>query len=460
MGASHINPMAHWFALQCGAVAAWFAGYVQSVSANKRLRRALVMMGIVAVIGIGGTAIGQQYNPMGNYTGITEPDPASLATNRPASSWTTTKIITSIGNAVDGKLQSLSNNSALKSASERMAGFFVLAMMVWTGIKVLISGKGISELLGEWVPIWFAYAIVTLLTDVAVANQIVQTLNNVASAIAPNVRTDTVTNMLGSVGTKIMTSVSAVSGMDYNSDAGWGGVAFVAMAIAGIMKLCTVVVIMLAGCVYIAIAAMAMISTSLVLALGAIMVPFLIFSPMSWLFDSWLRFLLGACMMKVVGAFMLNLTSELLDLMVSIARDIKAESPTGFDGVTPDLVIYGALLLMSVVAALLMAQTPTIATGLLQGSAGGAGFKGIGGVTNAAGSRMASSAGSSAASQSYNHTAGRLLAANKGYSDAKNGVSAKAQKYGNAEQHRAYVTSYDRAKASSKPPAPPPGAAP
>jgi len=135
---------------------------------------------------------------------------------------------------------------------------------------------------------------------------------------------------------------------------------------------------------------MAYISIQLVLALAPVMVPFLMFKPMTWMFDSWLRFLLGACMLKIVLAFLLNVAAGLLTAMSSLAlaHYNEAKNAAPMETLQTDIVLLGLMIVFALLAGLLVHQAPSIATGLLSGSAGGVGFSGIKGVTQSASGRI------------------------------------------------------------------------
>lgn len=114
------------------------------------------------------------------------------------------------------------------------------------------------------------------------------------------------------------------------------------------------------------------------------------FRPMSWLFDSWLKFLLGACMLKIVTAFLLKVAAGLLTGMSALALQhyTEARGASPWETVFADMVLLGMMLIFALLAMLLLMQAPGIATGLLSGSAGSTGFSGIKGLTQSPGGRV------------------------------------------------------------------------
>lgn len=434
--------------------------YGQSLAANKKLMKRLAITMCVAIFAT--AAFSWAGDPMGTSDAEAVADAAASAPPYTPlkKSFSSEKLANDIATAFDKTVEGLTKNADIKSAGARLAGIAVLVMMVWGAMKCLLGGKGIGEVIGEWVPVLIAFAVVTAILDQGVGEQIVSFMNSVASSISGGIQVDSAKSLVPSVIKKVFGSVTQIAEMPLTTDTGWGGAALAAMLLAGVLKLATIVVVLLAGCVYLAIALMSMVSVALVLALAPLLVPFLIFTPLSWLFDGWLRFLLGACMMKIVGAFMLNLTSAILTQMTVVAKLAAADSTgSGLSQMASDPLLYGCLLFLAVLSALLMAQVPAIATGLLQGSAAGAGFKGLAGVTQSAGGRATAAAAGlvgSGAVSGYQRTVGAAMAAQQGKYDAMNGISPKAMKYQNAHQHRAYVMAHGREANKDKPAPPPP----
>jgi type IV secretory pathway VirB6-like protein len=187
---------------------------------------------------------------------------------------------------------------------------------------------------------------------------------------------------------------------------------------------------------------MGFVSVQLVLALAPVMVPFLMFKPLEWIFDAWLRFLLGACMIKVVLAFLLGATSALLGQMNELAHqtfsDAKAFTP--FDALISDVLLLVLSLVFALLATLLIAQAPRIAAGLLAGSSGSVGFSGIKAATGGVPERVMSKS-LSAASGRIVQNLKNSASAKAGARDAKSGALSSL-KYRNPEAKAAYDEAY------------------
>ncbi len=358
-----------------------------------------------------------------------------------------------IAKSMDDKLNSLTGSTTLMGARDIILGVGLAIGLFWTGLKTMVAGKGIGELLGEWIPILITAGVVTAFTAPgpgSAGNQIAVTMDKIAGAITgaaggQAVDTSTVQGVIGSAVATTFNAVVSVSSAPQRTEGGWSDVAGAIASVpiwvyATIMKLVTSFIIVIAMCIYMATAVMAMVSIKLVIALAPVMVPFLIFKPTAWLFDSWLKFLLGASMMKLVGAFMLSLTSGLMSSMALVAQKIDADSAAGtYDTFTGDIVLFATILLMSVLAGLLMAQVPSISSGLLAGSAGGAGFSGLKGVSQTLGAKAGTSATNAGASFGYDKAYGQARAAKQGAKDAAAGINTGGRQYGSQRQSTAYL---------------------
>jgi type IV secretory pathway VirB6-like protein len=283
-------------------------------------------------------------------------------------------------------------------------------MMGWAALKTMISGRGLPDLFGEWVPIWMAYAVVYVFLSQNVGSYIIGMMDTISSKIAgasgATVDTSTATGAIRGGIISAWTSIQLIAEMP--SSELWEHMGFFEKWTVGlllipldflvvwILKILTMLVIVIGAMFYVANAIMAQVSVALAIALAPVMVPFIIFGPMTWIFDSWLRFLLNACMLKIVGGFMLAISNTILlrmtDVAIAINQDtaLAGKAASTRDMIINDLMLYASLSLMALVAGLLMHQVPGIATGLI-GGGGGTGFKGVSAVTKSSGAAAAGS---------------------------------------------------------------------
>ncbi len=363
-----------------------------------------------------------------------------------------------IADGIDAKLNSLSNSTALLAARDIILGVGLAIGLFWTGLKTMVAGKGIGELLGEWIPILITAGVVTAFTTPgpnSAGVQIANTLDRVAGAITQAaggtaIDTSSVRKVTEAAATTTFKTIVAIkevpkktSGSITSLDGILQYVMWIPATIAELaMKIMATLAVVIAMCVYMATAIMAMMSIKLVIALAPVMVPFLIFKPTAWMFDSWLKFLLGAGMLKLVGAFMLSITSGLMSSMNSVAQAIKADAAAGaVDSYSGDIVLFSTLLLVTVLCSLLMAQVPSIAQGLIAGAAGGAGFSGLKGVSQTLGQRVGPAAVGGAAAFALDRAVGGRIAAKRGHADAVDGFSNGGKHFGSRRSQNAYLRS-------------------
>lgn len=376
-----------------------------------------------------------------------------VQTNTPSAySFNPESIVQQISSRVAGQLDALAANSSLQGFGRYLTAFFLAALMIWSAVKTMASGKGIGELIGEWVPIFVSFGLVTLFLDQSAGNLIVSTMDGIGSAIGGG-NMSTIDSAIRTTAEPIFKAIAAVSNQPrvtaVSSDANIFPTLF-AGAVSAIMgmiaKVLTVFILIMAGVLMVATTIMGFISVKLVLLLAPVMVPFLMVRPMSWMFDSWLRFLLGACMLKIVVAFLLNVAAGLLTAMSGLAAQhyAEAQGASPLETMQADIVLLGMMLVFALLATLLLLQAPSIATGLLSGSAGGTGFQGIKGLTQSVGGRVSSSVGSrsaGAAGGAVFQTAKNRAASWMGGSHARDG-KAKDMRYRDPKAKMAYDRAY------------------
>ena len=395
------------------------------------------------------------------------PPTPQVTTSTPSTySFNPQTIISQIAGKVSSELDALSNNTSLASFGQYVTAFFLVALMVWTSVKTMASGRGFGELLGEWVPIFVSFGVVTLFLDRAAGNLIVSTMDGIGAAIG-GANMSTVDSAIRTCAEPVFKAIAAVVDQPKVTSAASeeGILATIAAGLASnvmslIAKVITAFILVLAGVLMTATVIMGFISVKLVLILAPVMVPFLMFKPMSWMFDSWLRFLLGACMLKIVVAFLLKVAAGLLTGMSALALQhyTEAKGASVWETLQADIVLLGMMLVFALLAMLLLLQAPGIATGLLSGSAGSTGFGGIRGLTQSVGGRVSSSAMSAASTRPLGAAGGEMVQQGKNYFAGKAGARHAQGGINKDLRHRdpRAKSAYDRAyRANQKAPAQP-----
>lgn len=382
----------------------------------------------------------------------------------PAPTYPVEQVIPRVSDAVNAALSKL-GGGGLNSMGAAISAFFLIALMVWTALKTMAGGKGLGELIGEWVPIWVSFAFVYAFLNQAGAAAITSTMDAIATAIGGQ-SMSSLSSAIDVVAKPLIRSIITVSEMpmmtevDAFSPSTW--VPFATASIGTIItKAITVIFLLISSVIGMATVIMSFISLQLVLFLAPVMVPFLMFKPMSWLFDSWLRFLLGACMMKIVLAFMLIAAAGVLGAMGGVQAELAkaAETASPSDQAVADLLLHAVMMIFALLSTLLIMQVPSIATGILSGGAGSTGFGGIKGLTQSPSARITNDVPSAAAAATGRAGLGAVRAG----AGARAGFEAgRGLQHGNTGDRtklagKAYQAMYDRARATTHGPMLPKG---
>ena len=299
-----------------------------------------------------------------------------------------TQVVTKLAEVVTA----LENNAALKGAGETITALLFAIIMAWSLIKAMM-GNGFNQFIEEMIVVFLYMGIAYAILHAGGISAIRGFIDSIATAFAgeqmgtlEGALKTTVNSSFKAI-SDILSMPSASSEMSLMNPKEWIPLAIVSL-VQLVGKLLTGIMIVLALVVYATNIVIAFASIALAIAFAPIMVPFLIMQPTSFLFDGWLRFFLGACMMKAVGAFFMKFTNEMMNAMVSIAEKISIPVDTDFLSLlNANFMVYVCCILLSLMSAYLMTMVPGLATGLVSGSASRAGFSGLNTVLGGTGLR-------------------------------------------------------------------------
>lgn len=359
--------------------------------------------------------------------------------------------------SIDTALVTMASTNPLAGLGWTLFSFFALANVVYSLTKGYMSGSGLNGVLSDLVPMAIMGAVVYgFLGGVATTAPLTVVLKETLDVIGTTVTGGAYGSSIGAL---IMDGASKTMGTVVNLwDTKPTALANLPSGIAGVLAVLSSIpetiiyfvatitgtfLVVLAFAVYMAHLVMSQISIYLALMFAPLFVPFLMFSPASWLFDGWLRFLLGASLMKIVGLLFLNITNAILAAVLTLSQQQAAAAATGVDALVFDITKYAVIILMAGVSALLMSSVPSIATGLLSGSGSGAGFSGWSslasksmatrGITGGMGTpSRGGSSGSSAPSSGANALSGTATAAPYALKPAVNGAGNALSAIGGA----------------------------
>lgn len=327
----------------------------------------------------------------------TQADPAP-----PTTSVTASDLIDEVTKGVTDALSSVSSSGTLKEIGDYFANTILVILISWNLVKTMATGRGFGDFISEMVPVFISYAFVYLFTNKSAADMIVGMMETIGSAVAGTpVGMSNFSAVVNSALTPTFQVMSTALHMDFSFDVFkslnpldiMANVAMMAFTFiyATVMKLLTLVLIILSAVIVMATLTMGYMSLQLALAFAPVMVPFIMFRPMSWVFDSWLRFFLGSTMLFIVVAFFQKISTVLQEKMAAIAAKAAMSSSTtpGLDMMQADITIYSSIALLALLSGLLMASAPGIANGLISGGGGATGFGGLRGLAQGTGSRAA-----------------------------------------------------------------------
>jgi len=333
-------------------------------------------------------------------------------------------VMTKVVGTVGASMNSLRTTPALAGVSDTLLYSLAAIVLAWGLMKGMIEGSGINSVVSELIPVVMTIAIVTAMTSGV--GSIVQTLDNIASAISGRPGGN-LTEDLGNGVQKGLIAVdnllrmpSTNSTVTIGFDIGKALGVFGSFIIVVIAKVIAAFFIIASVGIYCGNIVMAYFAITLAIAMAPVMIPWLMLRPMAWLFDGWLKFTIGAGFLKIVAMFALSLTDKLMSGLVELSEQAKVAPDADWATIqTTSMVVAVGLVLIAGLCAYIMMQTPQLAMGLLQGSAGGAGFTGLRSIVSTPTARMGGQALSSAGSQSM-QAAGSAAAGAAGVASAMN----------------------------------------
>lgn len=302
-------------------------------------------------------------------------------------------------------IENLSNNQTLKSAGDSILAMLFALVIAWSLVKAMM-GNGFSQFVEEMIVIFLYWGIVYAFLNAGGIGAISSFIDSIASAFVgkdmsklSGALENSVNSGFGAIA-DIVSMPSTTTNYRLTQISKWIPMAINAI-VQLIAKIATGIIIALAMVTYIANIVVSFASIALAVALAPVMVPFLIVSGTSFIFDGWLRFFITSCLMKVVGAFIMMFTSKMMEKMVEISSKIDLPSNADmFQLMSANFVVYISLILIAMVSASMMVMVPSLANGLVSGSGSSAGFSGLnkvlGGTGMTALNRVGTPAGKSA----------------------------------------------------------------
>lgn len=327
--------------------------------------------------------------PQDNSAFVTPPKTITPGTS-------TSESLVRIGNAIEAKLATMSAGLFVPIGLE-ILGIFLVLNFVWLIVKGIATGRMLDAFLSDFLPVGVGAAAAYVFINGAggQTNNLIQVITKVVthlgSMVAPGVYGQSLGSIIGdAVGSTIASlidilavakSASIKAGLGINNIL-FGGmaVAIIGILIKVLFSLAVVVFILVALGIFIGTLVISQVTFAIAAIFMPLFVPFLIFKPLSGMFDAWLKFFITAGFTKIIGLMMLNITQIILLEMSTVSANVAANASVEYSDLPNalglDIVNYSSLALMAAVCCLLMLQVKTIASGLIGAIA--VGFEGWG----------------------------------------------------------------------------------
>jgi type IV secretion system protein TrbL len=312
--------------------------------------------------------------------------------------------VTSQLNNLESTLQTAfsSLSTTLSADGTELEWVLFSVMFVWNALMGAMKGESLGEIFSQIIMNILMLGIVMACLNSSSQTALTQTFSTIASQFGAGTNLSggfksffTAISDLWSTSTSGSTSTSSSS-----SGSNWFSSLFHAIGdfdlgsiLAGLaivlLKLITTVVVAGAAALWAGNYILSQMKVYIGLAVAPVMVPWLIMPYTTFLFDGWLKFMIGAGMMQVVGAIMIKMTNTLMTTMTTIAQGATATN----------VILYVVLVVLALVIAYMMSEINGIAMGLLGGgSRVGFGFGTISQLANYGPHKGLSFAGGKAAS--------------------------------------------------------------
>jgi len=254
-------------------------------------------------------------------------------------------------------------NASLVAIGRRTAVTLFGVLLVWGIVKSWILGKGMAQLLPE-----FLQPVVILGLAFWAVDHLGPSIKDSVGALG-QVFASTL-DLRGGAPTELdIIDRMAVAAFDVvtaepSGPAGeWSNV-FSAVAnhtLGRLYRLAAACVLLLSGGVAAGVMLMAKVQTSLAILFAPVMIPWAMWPPSAFLFNAWLGFLVTGAMQGVMAAAVASMSVQAIDRVVLVAR---AMGPS--DGMS--FVTCCVLLLMAITVGFLFMKVPSLASGLVGGA--------------------------------------------------------------------------------------------
>lgn len=290
-------------------------------------------------------------------------------------------------NTIETKLLALAENTQIMAIGKSILITLVVVTSLWALVKGMATGRFLDQVFGDLIPVALGAAIGLMLMGAVpgvpnVATSIDTFMKGISAPLLPagfsssSRAGDIVSSAIGQSLTTIIQILDMPLAARASVDVPVLGAVvdmfnFINMLEASILKvlvtiLCGLLVLISLG-LFIGTLFVSQIAYIVALVFLPIFVAFIVFKPLSNLFQQWLSFLTTALFTKVVGLMMLQVTATLFSAMGDIAQAGAEQSAAlpAAQAYSIDISRFMILILLSGVSALLMMSIKSIASGII-----------------------------------------------------------------------------------------------
>ncbi len=254
-------------------------------------------------------------------------------------------------------------NAELIAVGKRAAVTLFGVLLVWGLLKSWILGKGMAQLLPEFIQPLVIFGLTLWSVDHLgpTVKSSVEALGQIFSSTlfqsgGPPNESD-ILDRMAAASFEIVTASPSESSSWINVPS-----LIAHEAVGFLYRLVAAVVLMVAGVIAAGVMMMAKVQTALAILFAPVMIPWAMWQPSAFLFNAWLNFLISGAMQGVMALAVASLSAQMVDKVVEVARSMGVNDGMSF-------VTCCVLLLMAFFIAFLFLKVPSLASGLVGGAA-------------------------------------------------------------------------------------------
>lgn len=288
-----------------------------------------------------------------------------------------------LGNLLS-RFNELIDHPPFTDVGKRLLQMLLLILIAWKGLRVALDTGSFSMAVAEVVNIAIVWGIASFFMEPKVQEQFIKGFDDLAmmAARATGSMLDVaspaaaITDALGRLMDAAMklymgTPPDAPAGADASVWAkatswlqeSWDSLSsgdFLFSLANLLFRVFLAILVLITGLIYAVTVIWTQVMVNIALVVSPFFVPWLLWEASSFLFHSWLKFLIVCGVQKVVGALMFGITASMIDSVTAIATKANATPVENF-------YYYAATFLLVAIMALMMAGVTSIANGLVSG---------------------------------------------------------------------------------------------